>query len=181
MVTGSGRYGVHGRQPMVIKEIDSPAALEPETGDAAMKRLYLYWAERRGARRCPSRTDIDPLDFGYALGRVSLIDVLSHPRRFRYRLVSTSLTARLGYEMTGKFLDEIPETEMRAYTERLYLTALAKAVPLHVRDEAVIDGRRWKHEALVLPLSSDGGAVDMLMIYRTADPTVPPRPVPART
>lgn len=165
---------------MRVKEIDSVEALEPETGDALLKRLYRYWTERRGAKRYPSRADIDPLDFAFALGRVSLIEVLDHPRRFRYRLVSTSHTARLGYEMTGKFLDEIPETEMRDYTERHYLMAVAKAVPLHVRDERVIDGRRWKHEALVLPLSSDGSAVDMLMIYRTADATVPPRRAPAR-
>jgi hypothetical protein len=62
---------------------------------------------RRGAKRYASRDEIDPLDFGCAVGRVSLVDVLEGPRRFRYRLVSTSLTARLGYEMTGKFLDEI--------------------------------------------------------------------------
>lgn len=165
---------------MLLTEIDTAETLELKSSDAVLKRLYRYWAERRGAKRYPSRNDIDPLEFGFALGRVSLVDVVGQPRRFRYRLVSTSLTQRLGYEMTGKFLDEIPETEMRAYTERLYLTALEKGTPLHLQDEAMIDGRRWKHEALVLPLSSDGSSVDMLMIYRTAEPTVPPRQVPAR-
>ncbi len=166
---------------MNLKEVASAEALERETGDGALKRLYGYWVERRDAQRYPSRDDIDPLDFGYALGRVSLIDVLENPRRFRYRLVSTSLTARLGYEMTGKFLDEIPETEMRDYTERLYAAAVERRVPLHLRDEAMLDGRRWRHEALILPLSSDGTSVDMLMIYRTADSPVPLRPIPART
>lgn len=166
---------------MTVKEVASAEGLELETGDAALKRLYRYWTERRGAKRFPSRADIDPLDFGYALGRVSLVDVLEHPRRYRYRLVSTSLTARLGYEMTGKFLDQVPETEMRAYTERLYAAAVASRVPLHSRDEAMLDGRRWRHEALILPLSSDGDAVDMLLIYRTADPPNPLEPVPART
>jgi hypothetical protein len=165
---------------MVLTEIDTAETLELESSDAVLKRLYRYWAERRGAKRYPARSDIDPLEFGFAVGRVSLVDLVGQPRRFRYRLVSTSLTERLGYEMTGKFLDEIPETEMRAYTERLYLAAVAKAAPVHVRDAAMIDGRRWKHEALVLPLSSDGSSVDMLMIYRTADPTIPPRRAPAR-
>lgn len=154
---------------MNLIELDRIEALELESDDNALKRLFHYWTERRGAKRYPSRDDIDPLDFGYALGRVSLVDVLEGPRRYRYRLVSTSLTALLGYEMTGKFLDQIPETEMRAYTERLYATAVERGVPLFFRDEAAIDRRYWKHEALILPLSSDGTLVNILMIYRTAD------------
>ena len=147
--------------------------MEIEIGNAeslaALIRLYAYWQESRGAKRFPARTDIDPVDFSFALGRVSLVDVLATPRRFRFRLVSTVLTEHLGYEMTGKFLDQIPESEMRAYLERLYAVALERRNPLYARDEIVLDGRRWKHEALVLPLSSDDRSIDMLMIYRATD------------
>jgi hypothetical protein len=149
-----------------IENVESLAAL---TADAALVRLYAYWRERRGAKRYPARRDIDPLDFGFALGRVSLVDVLGIPRRFRYRLVATILTEHLGYEMTGKYLDQIPETEMRAYTARLYAAALGQASPFFARDEIVLDGRQWKNEALVLPLSSDDRSIDMLMIYRATD------------
>ncbi len=165
---------------MSLKEVESAEGLEGVTGDAALKRLYRYWTERRGAKRYPSRDDIDPLDFGYALGRVSLVDVLENPRRYRYRLVSTSMTAGLGYELTGRFLDEIPEPEARRYTRQLYDAAVEKRIPLHFRDDAMLDGRRWQSEALVLPLSSDQQAIDMLMIYRTAEPSGPPRITPVR-
>jgi len=37
-----------------------------------------------GERRFPARADIDPLDFGYVLGHVMLLDVLRDPLRFRY-------------------------------------------------------------------------------------------------
>lgn len=169
---------------MKVKVLADAAALAGETRDDALKRLYRYWTERRGGKRFPSRDDIDPLDFGYALGRVSLIDVMENPRRFRYRLVSTSLTALLGYEMTGKFLDEIPETETRAYTLKLYAAAIENRAPLHVRDDVTLDGRRWTYEALLLPLSSDGETIALLMVYRTAATSAAfrpaaPRPQPA--
>ncbi len=100
------------------------------------------------------------------MGRVSLIDVLEGPRRFHYRLVSTRVTEHLGYEMTGKLLDDMPESEMRAYAERFYAATLARRLPLYHRDEALLDGRRWSHESLALPPSSDGQAIDRLMVYR---------------
>jgi hypothetical protein len=154
---------------MILKDVEDAEGLDLDTGDETLRRLYRYWTERRGAKPYPARSDIDPLEFGYALGHVSLVDVLENPRRFRYRLVSTSLTARLGYEMTGKFVDEIPSKEMRAYTTRLYAVAMQRRAPLHLRDEAMLDGRRWSHEALILPLSADGRSVNMLMIYRTTE------------
>lgn len=140
--------------------------LEGVTADADLKRLYQYWAERRAGRAFPARDDIDPLDFGYALGRVSLIEVLESPRRFYYRLVSTQLTSHLGYEMTGKFVDEIPEPEMRDFTERTYRRMVERRAPLYESDEVVLDGRRWRHETLALPLSADGRTITMLLVYR---------------
>jgi hypothetical protein len=140
--------------------------LERVCTDGDLRRLYLYWEQRRGTRSYPSRDDIDPLEFGYALGRVSLIDVLEKPLRFRYRLVSTQITLHLGYEMTGKFLDAVPEPEMRGFAESHYRRALAASAPLYESAEVVLDGRRWWHESLALPLSSDGQAINMLMIYR---------------
>ncbi len=153
--------------------ITNLADLERVSTDADLRRLYLYWQERRGTRPFPSRDDIDPVEFGYALGRVSLIDVLENPLRFYYRLVSTRLTQHLGYEMTGKFADQMPEAEMRDFAERHYRRALMTAAPLYETDEVVLDGRRWRHESLALPLSSDGRTINMLMIYRMTHEPVP--------
>jgi hypothetical protein len=153
-----------------------PAPACPETASEAAKRLYAYWLARRGKKRFPAREDIDPLDFKFALGRVSLIEVLENPQRFRYRLVSTSITRHLGYEMTGKFTSEVPERELRDYVERLYAKAVSLAAPFYQKETAVYDGRVWEYEALMLPLSSDGQKINMILAYREA---APPRPAPA--
>ena len=105
---------------------------------------------------------------------MSLVDVLDAPRRYRYRLVGTAVTDNLGYEMTGKFLDQLPESQMRAYLEQLYGKAVTQRAPVYERDQVNLDGRLWRSETIVLPLSSDGQAINLLMIYRETD-----RPRPA--
>lgn len=142
----------------------SPAGLADASED--VKRLYAYWQARRGTKRFPAREDIDPVDFKFALGRVSLIDVVEDPRRYRYRLVSTSITKHLGYEMTGKYTEEIPEKELRDYVERLYAETVSAAAPIYTKEKAAFDGRLWESEALMLPLSSDGSRINMIMAFR---------------
>ena len=142
-------------------------------------RLYAYWNERRGDREFPSRADIDPLQFKYALGSVSLVECLGDPPRFRYRVVSSSLTLTLGYEMTGRCTEEIPEPDVRAYVEALYQRAIDARKPLYEAGTAMLDGRRWHYRSLVLPLSSDGVVIDMLLVYREAAAVTPsPDPNP---
>jgi hypothetical protein len=150
-------------------EIADAQSLERETADAAVRRLYAYWVERRGTKPFPSRDDIDPVDFGFVLGRISLVDVLEAPRRYRFRLVGTAITDHLGYEMTGKYLEDLPEAQMRAYLKRLYDKAVAQRAPLYERDQFDFDGRHWKSETILLPLSANGRAIDLLMIYRATD------------
>jgi hypothetical protein len=150
-----------------VTEASIPA--EIASADERLCRLYRYWNGRRGGRRFPSRDDVDPLDFPYALGRVSLIEVERDPLRFRFRLVSTGLTEHLGYEMTGKYVDDLPEPSMREFTRAFYERALDRHAPLHEASTVLIERYTWQYEVLVLPLASDGETVDMLMIYRRTE------------
>jgi hypothetical protein len=132
------------------------AEIRDSTRHPVIRRFYDYWDEKRGDRPFPSRADIDPLDFKFALGRVSLIDVTHDPLRFRYRIVASYLTEHLGYEMTGKFADEIPEPATRDYTIGRYTDAVMAHAPVHELGDVVIDGRHWAQEVLLLPLARDG-------------------------
>lgn len=143
-------------------------------GSRLAQRLYRYWLEKRGKRAFPSRRDIDPLDLPFALGHLSLVAISDSPRRFHYRLVSTGVTADLGYEMTGKDVEDIPEPEMRDYVRAFYERALAARGPLYEEGTAVIEGRTWEHKSLALPLSTDGAAIDMLLVYRETEVTSSP-------
>ena len=135
-----------------------------------LRQFYDYWDSRRGERRFPARSALDPMDFKFALGRASLVDVMRDPLRFRYRLVASYLTDHLGFEMTGKLADEIPAPGMRAYTVASYTRAVEANAPLHQAEDVMLDGQRWRHEALFLPLSTDGDTIDMLAVCRVTDP-----------
>ncbi|HYM01303.1 MAG TPA: PAS domain-containing protein [Stellaceae bacterium] len=150
--------------------MEGEGGFDISTAEERVRRLYAYWNERRGDKPFPARGDIDPIDFDFALGFVSLVDVLDRPRRFFYRLVSTGLTQHLGFEMTGKEVDDLPGPEMRAYVRYLYTRALWNRAPLYDKGEITLDGTGWEHETLVLPLSDDGAAINKLMIYRRAFP-----------
>lgn len=156
-----------------------PALEHDESIDVShpdLLRFYAYWLERRGDRAMPARADIDPLDFGWMLGRVSVVDVLPEPPRFRYRLVATRLTEHLGYEVTGRPLSDIPEPDMRNYLIEQYSRVADSGVPHTDSGDLLLDGRRWRSEAVYLPLSSDGTTVDMLLVGRITDrPIQPPR------
>jgi hypothetical protein len=120
----------------------------------------------------PARRDLDPIEFRYMLGHVGLVDVSRDPLRFRWRLHGTSISARLHRDLTGQWIDEMPETDLKTYLLARCRGLVDTAVPLRVAHEHVFEGRPHAYEALWLPLSDDGHAVTMLilaMIY-------PPQP-----
>lgn len=144
-------------------------AFERESTDERLLGIYRYWCERRGGRRFPGRQDMDPIDFAFALGRVSVIEVHREPMNFRYRLVSTQLTEHLGYEMSGKTIDAIPDPAMREFTRAFYERVVERGEPTYETGAVVISGLGWWHETLALPLATDGETIDMLLIYRNTE------------
>ena len=132
--------------------------------DPLLKRLLAYWLEKRGDRAMPARADIDPLEMRFILGSLILVEVHHEPRRFRIRLHGTDLARRAGYELTGKMLDELPISEFRQFVEGSFAAAVETRIPRSGVRDRLMDGRIYRYEALILPLSSDGGAVDMLLV-----------------
>lgn len=129
-----------------------------------LQLLYDYWRERRAGRRFPSRADIDPVDLKFALGNVTLIDVLRDPLRFRFRLAGSLFAQRIGMDLTGKLVDEIPDPEYRAQVLQVYTRMAETGEPTIALSERLFDGEPRKFETLRLPLSDDGEMVTMLLI-----------------
>lgn len=138
---------------LVDKELSAPPLL----------RLLDYWETKRGPRRFPSRRDIDPLDFVYVLGNVGLLDVIRDPLRFRIRLFGENLVRRVGVEVTGKLLDEVPLPQLRGHFALRCGQIVERGTPYRTKGDYFLDERPSQHELLVLPLSEDGAAVSMLL------------------
>jgi hypothetical protein len=138
-----------------------------------LQRLYGYWSTKKGPRKMPSRADIDVLDLRYILGNIILVDVIEgSPPRFRIRLHGSNLSERAGYELTGKMLDELPESEFRTQVRERWTEVATTGEPRHCdRNLHVFDSRSYHYESIVLPLSADGETVNMelvALIYRDA-------------
>lgn len=131
--------------------------------DETLQRLYRYWAEKRGSRRFPARRDIDPLDFAYILGWVTLVDVTHAPLRFRFRLYGSELARRLGADLTGKYLDEHPQREFGELLQQSWQNVVVHGEPTCERYEHIVDGETRFWESVRMPLSTDGTTIDMLL------------------
>jgi len=129
-----------------------------------LRRLHEYWQTKRGERMFPARADIDPLDFALILSHVSLVQVVGDPPRFRYRLVGSNTSQRLGGQLTGKYTDVLPDEGMRSMVEALYRGTVTLRRPLANRGETVYAGERWSWETLSMPLASKPAVIDMLLI-----------------
>jgi hypothetical protein len=99
------------------------------------------------------------------LGNLLLIDVIGNaPPDFRIRLHGSNLVAYHGYELTGKMLDELPLDEQRARARQTFTTVVTTGELLHGHRDQVFDERRRPYETIVLPLSTNGATVDMLLV-----------------
>ena len=70
-------------------------------------RLKAYWEERRGNRLVPLRRDIDPVDLKDLLPYIIIAELQRNPFRVRYRLGGAAVNDALGYNIAGRYLDEM--------------------------------------------------------------------------
>jgi len=136
-----------------------------------LKRMVAFWDDRRAGRDWPLRSDFDPLEFWFAVGYVSLIDVRFEAgrRRYFFRLDGTRQVDLFGVDFTGKFLDQVYDAASLPLAEASYGAAVEQGEPqYHVRQVDFHD-RPIQYEIVILPLSRTGAAVDMLMTVVTRD------------
>lgn len=129
-----------------------------------LQRFHADWDARRRSREFPARGDFDPCDFSYALGYISLMDVVRDPLRFHFRLQGTGIVEHTGVEMTGKFVDQMKDRRHCEMATGHFREVVETRQPVvKIRRAYITDVRVWNCEVLVLPLSSNGADIDMLV------------------
>jgi hypothetical protein len=148
--------------PQANDEPSEARAVASQVEDRDLRRLYDYWEERRGDRAMPSRPKIDALSIPYILGHIALFDVLPGPR-FKVRLQGSELSWWVRQELTGAPLEALAQPELCGLAQNRLGAVVAKRTPTHWIGDHDLDGV-WRHyEALLLPLSSDGENVDVVL------------------
>lgn len=132
-----------------------------------MNEIHAYWLAKRGQRRMPSRQDIDPTEIPRLLRSVMLIDVCHDPLRFRYRLIGTKVVDATGENRTGKCFDSVEFFAANPVVREQYAATVVSGEPVHSLEpfRRLDTGFEYEVERLLLPLSSDGVTVDMILVY----------------
>jgi hypothetical protein len=134
-----------------------------ELKDIRLRRMLSHWLAVKMHGQLPSKDIVDPDKLGDLMGWLFLYRVERHPLRFLYLLCGPKVVLRIGIDMTGKYVDEHPDPQIR---EAIIanLTAVAttgkpyrRTAPRRILDHEVTT------EALVLPLSGPGGTIDHLL------------------
>jgi hypothetical protein len=140
---------------------DDRAAWHPLVG-----RLYDYWLGVRPPGRLPGRQHIVPEDIAPLWSRLWLLDVTRRPLRYRYRFCGSELVRALGGEVTGRWLDEVhPHLIANAQSRERFRFMAATGCPTWRRGPPLWEGNDDHRtvESCVVPLASDGVAVDKML------------------
>ena len=124
-----------------------------------------YWHRIRGARPMPSRADLNPADIPTLLPFVILVDVLRDPLDFRYRLIGTEIDRIVHRNYKDIRFSELSDKKRGSAIWQHHEETVATRAP--VRKDLSYhgpDGEVRRVEHCLLPLSSDGSTVDILMV-----------------
>jgi hypothetical protein len=141
---------------------------KPAISDKRLATLYQYWQSKQGDRLMPARADIDPTEIPKLLPILLLIDVIATVS-YRYRLVGTEIVSSAGQDITGKLFDEVlPDDAYKKYLLGLVNEVVESRQPLYAEGAFMAEKRVERLvRRLVLPLSSDGTTVDMILAGQT--------------
>jgi hypothetical protein len=76
-----------------------------------VRALHAWWLAHRGASGLPDRRDLDPAALRALLPNLFIADIEPAPFRVRYRLVGTKAVQVTGFDITGRYLDELLTVE----------------------------------------------------------------------
>nr|WP_298682447.1 PAS domain-containing protein [uncultured Dongia sp.] len=140
-------------------------AFAGEIRHPVLRRFFAYWRKKAGARAMPTRADLDPVDFPYALGYVMLVEVERAPLRFRFRLYGSALVNYFADgDYTGKYADQLLPADYAPFVVNAYTTAVEGGVPRHARREMTVDHQMLVYDVLTLPLASATNPAEIAML-----------------
>jgi hypothetical protein len=123
--------------------------------DAARNPLLLEQTSRRAG---------DAGTIGYRRPYIFVIDVLENPQDFRFRLAGTHFREAVGEEVTGKHIAAVFPPAFGAEVHQIWSRVVDERRPVRGMGDLWVPGREFvKWEGLVMPLSADGHAVNMLL------------------
>lgn len=150
--------------------------------DTKLRRLYDYWCARCPEGAPPSRRDIDPLDIPDLLPNLFLLDVVGDAEDFVFRLAGSLVEDAFSMPLRGRSIAEIQKAAGTPIPVVQHIEVARGGGPRYREGSVLVAGREhWRTQRLLLPLSSDGRIVDVLIggaIFLLGSRGKPPAPEP---
>jgi len=140
-----------------------------EIFDQDILHLLVYWHTKRSSKFMPARSDINPLDLSRYLAKIMLIDVLPEYPHFRYRVFGTRIAEWVKFDATGKTVESINPKRYRKMLFATYMECVGARQPVVHRIKWNNDDFHHRYKRVILPLSSDGKHVDMLLVMSVTE------------
>jgi hypothetical protein len=145
---------------------DGPITRAPAGANARIVAIHDYWHRiAPGAGLLPGRRHLDPVDIPSLLPNLWLVDVVGEPRRFRARLIGTTLQ-RSGIPLKPGIYVEDPIAAAQRETvlaDFRFVAETRQPVWFRGAPRAPHDTAIFEIERIFLPLAADGTTVDMLL------------------
>lgn len=130
------------------------------------REVYEYWLKLRGTGEMPARCEFRPAAIVRRLPMVSLVEISSCNRRFRFRLAGTGLRDVFGEELTGRYLTDIAFGEQTDFWREVYDDVAGSAAPAQGYTRIAWRERPPVVQAwLRLPLAGPDGKVSTILGY----------------
>jgi hypothetical protein len=130
-----------------------------------VKALHAWWHAAHGpSGGIPDRKDVDPIALKALLPNILIAEAEHAPFRIRYRLVGTKSTAVTGFDITGRYLDELlsaeADTPWLEYYHRVYQS---RAPLLGSTTVPTTSGGHFSYEFGIFPLTLGGDRVEQFI------------------
>jgi hypothetical protein len=130
----------------------------------ALRHIVAWWFDTRGERLMPAPCDVNPIEIPSVLAQIWLCDYLPQSGRFRYRLAGEEINDFWGFNLGGKYLDEIiPAERLAPATDKCRMAIELPAIIYNRGCLSLTEEITRKGERIILPLSDDGRTVNALL------------------
>lgn len=126
--------------------------------DPRLAKFYHYWCSiHRDGGLLPRREEFDPLAIYDILPFVWMVDVHRSPLRFKFRLMGTENVNAMGWDVTGKWIDEAyPSFQEGTKGYADYVSLAKDKLPSYRKGPAHYHVPEYKHiERVMLPMVND--------------------------
>ncbi|WP_162917600.1 PAS domain-containing protein [Dongia deserti] len=136
----------------------------PEDVRSDLVRFMHHWWLSKCRGDIPDRRDLDPADIKPLLPTILISDVEHDPFRIRYRLVGTRAREATGFNIVGRYLDELLPTDPDEPWMDDYALAYRTRCPvLGVSSVKKTSGGIFTYEFGLFPLRNGGIAIDQFV------------------